>query len=46
VVAHRLLLGLPLTCLLQMMGAVVKRYFAAKLGKKPEDICLVSLAAS
>ncbi|KAL4452172.1 hypothetical protein ABPG75_007834 [Micractinium tetrahymenae] len=28
----------------QMMGAVVKRYFAAKLGKSPEDICLVSVA--
>lgn len=24
-----------------MMGAVVKRYFAAKLGKKAKDICLV-----
>jgi len=26
----------------QMMGAVVKRHFAATLGMKPEDICLVS----
>ena len=26
----------------QMMGAVVKRYFAQKMGLKPEDICLVS----
>ena len=26
----------------QMMGAVVKRHFAAKLGIKPEDMCLVS----
>ena len=26
----------------QMMGAIVKRHFAAKLGVKAEDICLVS----
>ncbi|GAB4819092.1 hypothetical protein N2152v2_006138 [Parachlorella kessleri] len=26
-----------------MMGAVVKHYMAAKLGKKPEDICLVGV---
>ena len=28
---------------LQMMGAVVKQHFAAKLGRQPEDICLVSV---
>ncbi|PSC71155.1 ferredoxin [Micractinium conductrix] len=28
----------------QMMGAVVKCYFAAKLGRQAEDICLVSIA--
>ncbi len=27
----------------QMMGAVVKRYFAQKMGLQPEDICLVSV---
>jgi iron only hydrogenase large subunit-like protein len=26
-----------------MMGAMVKRYMAAKLGMKPEDICLVGI---
>ncbi|MDD2237350.1 MAG: NADH-dependent [FeFe] hydrogenase, group A6 [Kiritimatiellae bacterium] len=27
----------------QMMGAVVKTYYAEKIGKKPEDICMVSI---
>ena len=27
----------------QMMGAVVKNYYAEKIGKKPEDICMVSI---
>ena len=27
----------------QMMGAVVKNYYAGKIGKKPEDICMVSI---
>ena len=26
----------------QMLGSIVKRYFASKLGKKPEEVCLVS----
>ena len=29
----------------QMMGAVVKNYYAEKIGKKPEDICMVSIHA-
>jgi iron only hydrogenase large subunit-like protein len=28
---------------MQMLGAVVKRYYAKKLGKDPSDICLVSV---
>ncbi|MBN2703349.1 MAG: iron hydrogenase small subunit [Pontiellaceae bacterium] len=27
----------------QMMGALVKTYYARKIGKKPEDICMVSV---
>lgn len=27
----------------QMMGAMVKTYYAQKLGKKPEDLCMVSV---
>ena len=27
----------------QMMGAMVKTYYAQKIGKKPEDICMVSI---
>ena len=30
----------------QMMGAVVKRYFAGLINKKAEDICLVSEGSS